>query len=96
MKEIIWIAALLFVFAFCFYIMKCVDKLLNENDNNAQIDGKAKEPSCVMLTGDLSDDEILREIHYFRNRHKGFGIFLCDDTATGVTPYICAHTNDRQ
>lgn len=88
MKNIILIMAVVLVFAFGFYLMKCLDNFLNENYKNIQTEINAKVPSYVMLTSDLTDDELMEEIRHFRNCHKDMRIYLCDDTVADLTEYI--------
>ena len=37
------------------------------------------EPSRIMLTNDLSDEEIMDEIRRFRVKHENVKILVCDD-----------------
>ncbi len=77
-KDMILILTVLAVFAFGFYIMKCVDDFLEENYKNIASDIKTKEPSCVMLTDELPEDEIIKEIRNFKETHEYTEIYLCD------------------
>lgn len=85
MKEIIFIAAILVIFAFGFYLTRCLDIFLEENYKNTLIDIDKKEPSQVVLTGNLTDDEIIEEIHHFRENHKNIEIYLREDSTVDLT-----------
>ena len=78
MKEFLLIIAVLGVFVFGFYIMKCVDDFLYENYKNIHADIMKSEPSCIMLTDGMSEEEIIKEIRKFKEKHETVGIYLSD------------------
>lgn len=78
MEGAILLVAMLSVFIFGFYMMKRLDSFLEENDQRIQKENETKEPSCVILTNELSDEEIMKEIQRFRARHAFMNIILCD------------------
>ena len=80
--SIILILAMSGVFAFGFYLMTKLDKFLDENRKAIEKENESREPSCVMLTNSLTDDEILEEIRRFRNRHKESHILIYDSSQT--------------
>ena len=54
-RDIILIVAVLGVMVFGFFVMKRLDKFLDENRKRIEQEEKKKEPSCVMLTTDMTD-----------------------------------------
>ena len=80
MKDIILIAAVLGAFGFGYFLMTRLDRFLGENRTTVKSATQKKVPSCVMLTEELSEEEIVEEIRCFREAHKGAYILLCDRT----------------
>lgn len=58
------------IFAFGGYLMKRLDDFLGENTQENQ-EEKTEEPSCIMLTGEMTDEEMLQEIRDFCGKHGG-------------------------
>ncbi len=82
MKEAVLVAAVLLAFKYGYSLMKRLDKFLDESHQAIEKESEKKEPSCVMLTEELSDEEVAAEIRRFRAKHKRTRIMLCDDTDT--------------
>ena len=78
--SIILILAMLGVFVFGFYLMGKLDKFLDENRKAIEKENESCEPSCVMLTDSLTDDEILEEIRRFRKCHEDINVLLYDSS----------------
>ncbi len=78
LKDIVLIIAVLGVFVFGYFLMARLDKLLDENRKAIEKENEKKEPSCVMLTEELTDEEITEEIRRFRSKHEGTRIMLYD------------------
>lgn len=78
MMDIALMIAVLGVFAFGFYITKHVDNFLDENYKNMHINAEKIEPTCVMLTDNMSEDEMIKEILAFKEKHGKVSIYLCD------------------
>ncbi len=57
-RDIILVISVLGVMAFGFFIMKRLDKFLDENRKRIEQEEKKKEPRCVMSTTDLPDEEL--------------------------------------
>mgnify|MGYP000000726774 CR=1 FL=1 len=64
------------IFAFGGYLMKRLDDFLGENTQENQ-EEKTEEPSCIMLTGEMTDEEMLQEIRDFCGKHGEASVFLC-------------------
>ena len=64
-RDIILVVAVLGVMVFGFFVMKRLDKFLDENRKRIEQDEKKKEPSCVMLTTDMTDEELIKNIRTY-------------------------------
>ena len=80
--SIILILAMSGVFGFGFYLMTKLDKFLDENRKAIEEENESREPSCVMLTNSLTDEEILEEIRRFRKHHEDINVLLYDSPHT--------------
>lgn len=67
---------------FGFHLMTKLDKFLDENRKAIEKENESREPSCVMLTNSLTDEEILEEIRRFRKRHEDINVLLYDSSHT--------------
>ena len=54
MGDVILLISVLLIFLFGFYIAKKIDRLLEEDYIDIQKENEAKEPSCVMLTDEVT------------------------------------------
>lgn len=80
MGDVILLISVLLIFLFGFYIAKKIDRLLEEDYIDIQKENEAKEPSCVMLTDEVTEDEMIQEIRQFRAKHKDVKILVYSDT----------------
>ena len=64
-RDIILVVAVLGVMVFGFFVMKRLDKFLDENRKRIEQEEKKKEPSCVMLTTDMTDEELIKNIRTY-------------------------------
>ena len=72
-RDIILVVAVLGVMVFGFFVMKRLDKFLDENRKRIEQEEKEKEPSCVMLTIDMTDEELIKNIRtYEKNRGDAY------------------------
>ena len=78
--RILLILAISGVFVFGFYLMGKLDKFLDENRKAIEKENESREPSCVLLTDSLTDDEILEEIRRFRKCHEDINVLLYDSS----------------
>ena len=67
-RDILLVAAVLVVMVFGFFVMKRLDKFLDENRKRIEQEEKEKEPSCVMLTTDMTDAELIKNIRTYEKR----------------------------
>lgn len=78
MGEWVLVIAVLAVSIFCFFLMSRLDKFLDENRDAIEKESEAAEPSCVMLTEELSEEEIMAEIIRFKSTHSKMRVVLYD------------------
>ena len=78
MTEVLLIAAVIVIFVCGCFLMAKLDSFLDENRKSIQNDTEKKEPSYIVLTEDMSDEEALEEIHNFRSSHKCTHILIYD------------------
>ncbi len=80
MRDILLFLSVMGVFAFGYFLMVRLDKLLVENRKTIRKGSEKKEPSSVMLTEEMSDEEIVEEVRRFRGKHEGTNIVLMEST----------------
>ena len=95
-RGILLILCVLGVFVFGYFLMARLDKFLDENRKAIEKENEKKEPSCVMLTEEMSDEEIATEVKRFRDKHIGARIVLYDITDTDLSESIEHHTDQKQ
>lgn len=86
MKNAVLVVALAGLFTFGYFLMGKLDRFLEENrratkteKNIDEIENVNEAASCVMLTGDLTDEEIADELRRFRKKHENARIMIYDD-----------------
>ena len=84
-RDIIIIISVLGVFVFGYFLMTRLDKFLDENRKTIENEKENREPSCVMLTEEMSDEEIATEVKRFRDKHASARIVLYDSTDTKLS-----------
>ena len=79
-RDMILVVAVLGVMVFGFFVMKRLDKFLDENRKRIEQEEKKKEPSCVMLTTDMTDEELIKNIRtYEKQRGVTYIAFYQDE-----------------
>ena len=78
-RDMILVVAVLGVMIFGFFVMKRLDKFLDENRKRIEQEEKKKEPSCVMLTTDMTDEELIENIRTYEKQHGDAHITLYRD-----------------
>ena len=78
-RDIILAVAVLGVMVFGFFVMKRLDKFLDENRKRIEQEEKEKEPSCVMLTTDMTDEELIQNIRTYEKQRGDAYITLYQD-----------------
>ncbi len=78
-RDIILVVAVLGVMVFGFFVLKRLDKFHGENRKRIEQEEKEKEPSCVMLTTDMTDEELIKNIRTYEKQHGDAYITLYQD-----------------
>ena len=78
-RDIILIVAVLGVMVFGFFVMKRLDKFLDENRKRIEQEEKEKEPRCIMLTTDMTDEELIKNIRTYEKQRGDAYITLYQD-----------------
>ena len=78
-RDIILVVAVLGVMVFGFFVMKRLDKFFDENRKRIEQEEKEKEPSCVMLTTDMTDEELIKNIRTYEKQRGDAYITLYQD-----------------
>lgn len=79
-RDIILIIIVLGVFLFGYFLVSKIDSFLEESRKAIEEENKKKEPSCIILTEDMSDEEIIKEIKKFRGKHDKTRILIYDSS----------------
>ena len=78
-RDIILVVAVLGVMVFGFFVMKRIDKFLDENRKRIEQEEKEKEPRCIMLTTDMTDEELIKNIRTYEKQRGDAYITLYQD-----------------
>ncbi len=78
-QDIILVVSILGVMVFGFFIMKRLDKFLDENRKRIEQEEKKKEPRCVMHTTDMTDEELIERIRTYEKKHGDAHITIYQD-----------------
>ncbi len=84
------------VFVLGYFLMARLDKFLDENRKAIEKENEKKEPSCIMLTEDMSDEEIATEVQRFRDKHAGARIVLYDSADTELSESTDSYADRKQ
>ena len=78
-RDIILVLAVLGEMVFGFFVMKRLDKFLDENRKRIEQEEKEKEPRCIMLTTDMTDEELIKNIRTYEKQRGDAYITLYQD-----------------
>ena len=78
-RDIILIVAVLGVMVFGFFVMKRLEKFLDENRKRIEQEEKEKKPRCIMLTTDMTDEELIKNIRTYEKQRGDAYITLYQD-----------------
>ena len=78
-RDIILVVAVLGVMVFGFFVMKRLDKFLDENRKLIEQEEKEKEPRCIRLTTDMTDEELIKNIRTYEKKRGDAYITLYQD-----------------
>lgn len=79
MREVLLAIVLVAFWVYGYFLMKKLDCFLADNRKAIQTENEKIESSHIMLTNNLSDEEIMDEIRRFREKHENVKILICDD-----------------
>jgi len=66
MQDIILIIIVLLAIVFGFFVMRSLDRYLAEWNKSFEKEMRNSEPSCIIISDKLSDEELVKEINRFR------------------------------
>ena len=95
-RDIVLLIAVLGIFVFGYFLMGRLDKFLDENRKAIEKENEKREPTCVMLTEEMSDDEIVEEVKRFRDKHIGARIVLYDSLDTELSESMDYYAGRKQ
>lgn len=80
---------LLAMSVFCFFIlgfwpMKRLDRFLEERRQFDEQEDQVREPSYILLTEDMTDEEVNAEISFYREKHRHAKILLYDNQEAAI------------
>ena len=75
-KEAVLLIFLVLLFTAGYFLMKKIDIIMDENLKNIEKEAEKTEPSYIVLTKELSDEELASEIKQFRNKHGKSDIII--------------------
>ena len=84
-RDILLILCVLGVFVFGYFLMARLDKFLDENRKAIEKEDEKREPSCIMLTEEMSDEEITDEVKRFREKHGSTRVLIYDSNDTELS-----------
>ncbi len=84
MRDILLILSILGVFLTGYFIIARLDKFLDVNRKAIEKENEKKEPSYIMLTEEMSEEEIANEVRRFREKHESARVVLYDSTDTDL------------
>lgn len=87
-SDMILILCVLVCFAFGSFLMTRLDKFLNENYETIEKESEKRVPDYIMLTEEMTDDEIVQEVKRFRKLHEGSSVVIYDFTNLKISESI--------
>jgi len=91
-RDILLVLAFVGVALFGYFVMSKFDKFLDGNRKSIEQDSEKRGPSCVMLTEELSKEEIAQEVENFRKKHKRVRVMLYDNSEAELSEKIEHHS----
>ena len=79
MEDVVLIAGTALMFLFGWFLMKRLDRFLDENQKQIEEAPEQQQPEpCVHLVGDISPDELDEALSRFRSSHTNVKIAIYD------------------
>lgn len=79
-REIFLALSVLLAFCFVFVLVRWLDKFLSENRKAISTEEEKQEPTAVMLSKEMTPEEMAEEIDRFCNHHKNVRVVLYDES----------------
>lgn len=76
MKEAVLIIILIALFVSGYFLMKKIDFFMDDNLKKIEKETKKAEHSFIVLTKELTDEEVATEIKQFRNKHGKYDVII--------------------
>ena len=95
-RDILLILCVPGVFVFGYFLMARLDKFLVENRKAIEKENEKREPTRIMLTEEMSDEEIATEVKRFRDKHIGARIVLYDSLDTELSESMDYYAGRKQ
>ena len=80
MGELLLLVAIVGIAILGYLIMGRLDDFFIQNYQSIEQENEVQEPSHIMLTDELSEEEILEEIRRFKQKHKTTRIYIRDES----------------
>lgn len=78
-RDIILIITVLGMMVIGLFVMKRLDKFLDENKKRIKQEQKERNQCCVILTANMTDEELVEEIRTYQKKHGNVHITLYQD-----------------
>ena len=78
MEDSVLIAGTALMFLFGWFLMKRLDRFLDENQKRIEEETEQQPEPCVWLNGDISPDELDEALSRFRSSHTNVKIAIYD------------------
>ena len=78
MEDVVLIAGTALMFLFGWFLMKRLDRFLDENQKRIEEETVQQQKPCLRLNGDISPDELEKALSRFRSSHAHVEIVIYD------------------
>lgn len=78
-EDLILFCLVLFAMFLLYFLMGHVDRFLDENLEFISEEEDKKMPTAIVLSKDMSEEEIIKEVLYFKKTHKDSYIILSEE-----------------
>ena len=78
MEDVVLIAGTALMFLFGWFLMKRLDRFLDENQKRIEEETVQQQKPCLRLNGDISPDEMDEALSRFRSSHAHVEIVIYD------------------
>ena len=78
MEDVVLIVGTSLIFLFGWFLMKRLDRFLDENQKRIEEETEQQPELCVWLNGDISPDELEKTLSRFRSSHAHVEVVIYD------------------